>query len=289
MMSATTSPAVQREVMTARYRPSVGFLVASIVFLFWLVSAIAGPWFVPHDPFVVAPQLMLEPPGAEYFFGTDELGRDVFSRVIVGSRDILTVSFFAALLGTALGTLLGLCMGYVRGVVDEVLSRIGETVISLPGVIMALLLIAALGRSNTALIGVIAFEFLWVVARTVRGAVLEESGQDYVLAARARGDGALFVMLRELFPNVFPIVIVEFTVRMTFAVFAVANLSFLGFGVQPPAPDWGLQVAESYGLLISGEWWVALFPTLAIASLVISIYVIANEANRWLSGASLSS
>lgn len=288
-MGATSLPSIQRIVTTAQYRPSVGFIIAAIVLLFWLVSAIAGPWIVPHDPFVVAPQLMLEPPGTKFFFGTDELGRDVFSRVIVGSRDILTVSFFAALLGTAFGTLLGLCMGYFRGVVDEVLSRVGEAVISLPGVIMALLLIAALGRSNTALIGVIAFEFLWVVARTVRGAVLQESGKDYVLAARVRGDGPLFVMLRELFPNVFPIVIVEFTVRMTFAVFAVANLSFLGFGVQPPAPDWGLQVAESYGLLISGEWWVALFPTLAIASLVISIYVIANEANRWLSGASLSS
>jgi len=288
-MSTGTSLAMQRRETAITYRPSIGLLAAALVFLFWLVSAIAGPWFVPHDPFAVAPQLMLEPPGAEFFFGTDELGRDVFSRVIVGSRDILTVSFFAALLGTALGTLLGLCMGYFRGVVDEVLSRIGEAVISLPGVIMALLLIAALGRSNTALIGVIAFEFLWVVARTIRGAVLQESGKDYVLAARVRGDGPLFVMLRELFPNIFPSVIVEFTVRMTFAVFAVANLSFLGFGVQPPAPDWGLQVAESYGLLISGEWWVTLFPTLAIASLVISIYVIANEANRWLSGTSLSS
>lgn len=288
-MSTGTSLATQRRETAAAYRPSIGFLAAALVFLFWLVSATAGPWFVPHDPYAVAPQLMLEPPGAGFFFGTDELGRDVFSRVIVGSRDILTVSFFAALLGTILGTLLGLCMGYFRGAADEVLSRIGEAVISLPGVIMALLLIAALGRSNTALIGVVAFEFLWVVARTIRGAVLQESGKDYVLAARVRGDGPLFIMLRELFPNIFPIVIVEFTVRMTFAVFAVANLSFLGFGVQPPAPDWGLQVAESYGLLISGEWWVTLFPTLAIASLVISIYVIANEANQWLSGTSLSS
>lgn len=289
MTGTTTSTRSLRRISTFSYRPTPAFILAAIVFLFWVVSAIAGPWFVPHDPFAVQPQLMLEPPGWEYYFGTDELGRDVFSRVLVGSRDILAVSFFAALIGTVIGTLMGLGMGYFRGILDEVLSRIGEAVISLPGVIMALLLIAAFGRSNTALIGVIAFEFMWVVARTIRAAVLQESGKDYVLAARVRGDGAAFVMLRELFPNVFPIVIVEFTVRMTFAVFAVANLSFLGFGVQPPAPDWGLLVAESYGLLVSGEWWAALFPTLAIASLVISIYVIANEANRWLSGAALPS
>ncbi|MFC5357617.1 ABC transporter permease [Azospirillum himalayense] len=289
MALATPSSVTETRAATTRYRPSVSFLVGAAVFLFWVAAAVAGRHVVPHDPFAVQPALMLEPPSAEHVFGTDELGRDVFSRVLVGSRDILTVSFSAALLGTLFGTLLGLCMGYFRGPFDELFSRIGEAVISLPVIIMALVLIAALGRSNPALIGVIAFDFMWVVARTIRGAVLQESEKDYILAAKVRGDSALFVMVRELFPNVFPIVIVEFTVRMTFAVFAVANLSFLGFGVQPPAPDWGLLVAESYGSLISGEWWVALFPTLAIGSLVISIYTVANEANRWLSGSSLSS
>ncbi len=269
------------------YRPSFALIVAAVVFIFWVLAAIAAPAFVPHDPFNVRLDAMLLPPGAEYFFGTDDMGRDVFSRVLVGSRDILTVSFFAAIIGTASGTLLGLMMGYLRGVFDEVLSRIAEAVISLPGVIMALLLIAALGRSNVALIGVIAFEFMWVVARTIRAAVLLQAEKDFVLAARVRGDSTAYVMLRELLPNVFSIVVVEFTVRMTFAVFSVANLSFLGFGVQPPSPDWGLLVAQAYGLLVAGYWWVALFPTLAIASLVISIYVIANEINRWLSGGEL--
>jgi peptide/nickel transport system permease protein len=288
-MKTIVSHSNERNVTRVRYYPSPSVIIAVLVASFWVVSAVTGMAIAPHDPYVVAPQLMLEPPSTKHFFGTDELGRDVFSRVLVGSRDILTVSFLAALLGTTLGTFLGLCMGYFRGTVDEALSRFGEAVISLPGVVMALLLIAALGRSNGALIGVVAFEFMWVVARTIRGAVLLESGKDYILAAKVRGDGASFIMLRELFPNIFPLVIVEFTVRMTFAVFTVANLSFLGFGVQPPAPDWGLQVAESYGLLVSGEWWVALFPTFAIASLVISIYVIANEANRWFSADSLNS
>ncbi len=269
------------------YRPSFALIVAAVVFIFWVLAAIAAPAFVPHDPFNVRLDAMLLPPGAEYLFGTDDMGRDVFSRVLVGSRDILTVSFFAAIIGTASGTLLGLMMGYLRGVFDEVLSRIAEAVISLPGVIMALLLIAALGRSNVALIGVIAFEFMWVVARTIRAAVLLQAEKDFVLAARVRGDSTAYVMLRELLPNVFSVVVVEFTVRMTFAVFSVASLSFLGFGVQPPSPDWGLLVAQAYGLLVAGYWWVAPFPTLAIASLVISIYVIANEINRWLSGGEL--
>jgi len=276
-----------RSVLTKVPRVSPGFVIACAVFGFWVVAALFGMLLVPHDPFEVQLNRSLLPPDFTHVFGTDNLGRDIFSRVIVGSRDILSVAFFAALIGTLLGTVVGLSMGYFRGILDNVLSRIAEAVISVPGVIIALLLIAAVGRSNVALIGVIAFEFMWVVARTVRAAVLQEAAKDYVLAAQVRGDGALNVMLRELLPNIFPIVVVEFTVRMTFAVFAVANLSFLGFGVQPPAPDWGLLVAESYGLLVAGFWWTALFPTLAIASLVISIYIIANEANRWLSGASL--
>lgn len=289
-MTSTSTPTtsqvkVPRASSVSRRCPSALSVGAGIVFLFWVLAAIAAPYLVPYDPFNVQMDVMLQPPSAAFFFGTDDLGRDVFSRVMVGSRDILTVSFFAALVGTLCGTLLGLAMGYFRGLLDEVLSRIGEAVISLPGIIMALLLIAALGRSNLALIGVIAFEFMWVVARTIRAAVLQESQKDYILAAIVRGDSPAYVMLRELLPNIFPIVVVEFTVRMTFAVFAVANLSFLGFGVQPPAPDWGLLVAQSYGLLVAGFWWVALFPTLAIASLVLSISGLANEVNRWLSSA----
>lgn len=280
-MSITTTE--KRENMIRRYRPSAGAIVAGAIFLFWVLAAFIAPAMVPHDPFAVEMDAVLLAPGSEFLFGTDDMGRDVFSRVLTGSRDILLIAFSAALIGTICGTLLGLATGYFRGLVDEVFSRIGEAVISLPGIIMALLLIAAIGRSYAGLIGVIAFEFMWVVARTIRAAVLQESQKDYILAARVRGDSALYVMLRELLPNIFPIVVVEFTVRMTFAVFSVANLSFLGFGVQPPAPDWGLLVAQSYGLLVAGFWWVALFPTLAIASLVISISVIANEFNRWLS------
>lgn len=282
MALSMTTPE-KRESIVRRYRPSAGAIVAGSIFLFWVVAAFIAPAVVPHDPFAVKMDAVLLAPDSDFLFGTDDMGRDVFSRVLTGSRDILMIAFSAALIGTICGTLLGLATGYFRGLIDEMFSRIGEAVISLPGIIMALLLIAAIGRSNAGLIGVIAFEFMWVVARTIRAAVLQESQKDYILAARVRGDSALYVMLRELLPNIFPIVVVEFTVRMTFAVFSVANLSFLGFGVQPPAPDWGLLVAQSYGLLVAGFWWVALFPTLAIASLVISISVIANEFNRWLS------
>lgn len=283
-MTPKTSVYHRRSSNRVARKPSLAFVCAGLVFLFWVMAAMMAPSLVPHDPFNVQLEYMLQPPGREFFFGTDDMGRDVFSRVLTGSRDILTVSFFAAIGGTFTGAVLGLAMGYFQGIFDEAFSRLGEAVISLPGIILALLLIAALGRSNIVLIGVIAFEFMWVVARTVRGAVLQEAQKDYILAARVRGDNPFYVMLCELLPNIFPIVIVEFTVRMTFAVFSVANLSFLGFGVQPPAPDWGLLVAESYGLLVSGYWWIAFFPTLAIATLVISISVIASETNRWLTG-----
>lgn len=263
---------------------STSFRIGAAIILVWVLAACFGGLVVPRDPFHVSPAAALQPPNISNWFGTDALGRDVFARVIVGSRDILLVSSLAAIIGTVLGTAIGLVSGYVKGAVDEVLSRIGEAVIAIPTVIFAMLLIAGLGRSTWTLIAVVSLGFSWVVARTIRGAVLGERNRDYVRAAEARGESRAAIMVRELLPNVVPVIIVELTVRMTFAVFAVANLSFLGFGVQPPSPDWGLQVADGYGLLAAGYWWPALFPTLAIASLVVSVYLVADELNEVMSG-----
>ncbi len=176
----------------------------------------------------------------------------------MGARDILIVAPLATLLGTALGTALGLCIGYLKGVLDDVVSRVIEALQALPLVIVALMALAAVGTSNATVVLVIGFVFTPLIARTVRSAVLIESELDYVAAARLRGDGALAIMFIEILPNVLPIAIVEMTVRLGYAIFFVASLSFIGFGIQPPSADWGIAIAENYSL-IGSYWWTVLF------------------------------
>jgi len=258
------------------------FVVGVVVLAWWVLCAICGEWIAPHDPYRTDVTTALQPPSLEHLFGTDSLGRDVLSRVMAGSQSILTISLLGAILAIVLGTAIGLAMGYFGKFVDQALSRLAEAVMALPNVVLALLALTALGRTDATLIIVVGGGFGWVVARTIRSAVLVERNSDYVASARVRGENALYIMFGEILPNVFPIIIVEFTVRVGLAIFSVASLSFLGFGVQPPSPDWGLQVASSYSLLAAGYWWPALFPSLAIASLVIAIYLIAETAREAL-------
>lgn len=288
-MSANVDAAVVPEVGKVRL-PSSGLMramlkrpafVAGLVIVgWWLVCAVLGQFIAPYDAVATNVSDSLKAPDGSHLFGTDTLGRDVLSRVILGAESILTIALLGAILAVILGTIIGLMMGYLGRVVDEVLSRIAEAIMALPNVVLALLALTALGRTNLTLIIVVGGGFAWVVARTVRAAVLTERDADYVAAARVRGESPLYIMFGEILPNVLPVIIVEFTVRVGMAIFSVASLSFLGFGVQPPSSDWGLQVADSYNLLSAGYWWPALFPSLAIASLVVGIYLIAETARE---------
>jgi peptide/nickel transport system permease protein len=217
------------------------------------------------------------PPDRTHWFGTDQLGRDVFSRVIVGARDILTIAPLATLLGTMAGTALGLIVGYFEGWVDNVVGRAIDAVLALPLVIVALLALAAVGASNLTVILVIGITFTPITARTVRAAVFAERHLDYVAAAQLRGERAPYIMFAEILPNVLPPIIVEATVRLGYAIFAVATLSFLGFGIQPPSADWGLALSESYTLMAGGAWWTVVFSAGAIASLVVGVNLIADS------------
>jgi peptide/nickel transport system permease protein len=253
------------------------FLVGAAMLSFWTVCAIFGHLFRPYDPLAQDLFATNAVPSAEHVFGTDSLGRDVFSRVIAGSREILIVTPSAAVLGVIFGTVIGLVQGYYRGPVDMVTGRIIEAFLALPLVIVAFVFIVAVGPSLPTLILVIAFTFGLLSSRTVRAAVLEERELDYVAAARLRGEGGLYTMFVEMLPNVMGPIIVEFTVRIGYAVFTVAVLSFLGFGVRPPTPDWGADIAANYQFLASGYWWVTLFPALAIASLITAINLIGDS------------
>jgi peptide/nickel transport system permease protein len=254
---------------------SATFLAGIAILAFWTVCALFGDRLVRIDPYADDLLRTLAPPSAVHWFGTDQLGRDVFSRVIVGARDILTVAPLATLLGAAAGTILGLATGYLRGMFDAVVSRVIEALQAVPLVIVALLALAAVGTSNLTVILVIGFVFTPLIGRTVRSAVLVEAELDYVAAAQLRGDGALAIMFIEILPNVMPLVVVETTVRFGYAIFFVASLSFLGFGIQPPSPDWGLAIAENYSL-IGGYWWVVIFDALATASLVLGVNLAAD-------------
>ncbi len=252
------------------------FLVGAVIVLFWVGCAILGPSLVPYDPYADDLLNSLLPPSSEHWFGTDQLGRDVFSRVIAGARDILTVAPLATLLSTVLGAALGLTMGYFGGLLDEVLSRLVDAVLALPTVIVALLALTALGTSTVTVLVVIAFSFAPIIARTVRSAVLAEVALDYVAAAELRRESTAYILFVEILPNVLPPILVEATVRLGYAIFTVATLSFIGFGIQPPSPDWGLTISANYGMIGGGFWWTVMFDGAAIASLVIGINLVAD-------------
>ena len=272
---------LRRELLRELVRSTL-FLVGAFVLLVWIVSAIFGTTIAPHSPYAQDLQAINQAPSGAHPFGTDQLGRDMLSRVIVGSRNIMIIAPLGTLLGTVMGTALGLVMGYFRGFADNVLGRFVEAFLALPLIVTALIVVTALGHSNTTIIVVIGVVFTPLIARTVRAAVLLERELDYVAAARLRGERAPYIMFVEILPNVLAPVMVEFTVRLGYGVFTVATLSFLGVGIQPPSPDWGLEISQNFGQVTAGFWWEVLFDALAIASLVIAVNLVSDSIERVL-------
>lgn len=273
--AASNAASIRRDRLRALLR-SRTFVSGAAIVLFWIACALFGGIVVPYDPTATDILGALQPPSPEHWFGTDSLGRDVFSRVIVGSRDILMVAPLATALGTILGVMLGLVTGYFRGIVDDSLSRIIDALLALPIVIIALLALTAIGASSFTVVVVIGIVYAPIIARTVRSAVLSERELDYVAAAKLRDEGATHILFVEILPNIASPILVEATVRLGYAIFAVATLSFLGFGIQPPSPDWGLSISQSYGMISGGFWWLVLFNAIAIASLVVGVNLVAD-------------
>jgi peptide/nickel transport system permease protein len=287
-MSARAEPQA-RQLFAGRLGGRIGslarsgtFVAGALIIGFWVACALFGAHVVPYDPYADDVMNTLGAPSADHWFGTDRLGRDVFSRVIVGARDILAVAPLATLLGTAAGTLLGLVTGYFQGLFDGVASRVLDALLALPTVIVALMALTALGPSNATVVVVIGLLYAPLIARTVRAAVRAERSKEYVAAAQLGGEGALRIMLAEILPNVLPPIAVEATMRLGYAIFSVATLSFLGFGIQPPSADWGLSIADNYALMGGGYWWVVLFDALATISLVVGVNLIADGIERSL-------
>jgi peptide/nickel transport system permease protein len=284
-MVAGAAAAPIRPMAPARWRLLLRrptFYVGAGILLFWVVCAVFGHLFAPFNPLAQNLLFANTAPSGTHWFGTDPLGRDVLSRVITGARDILVITPLATILGTILGTALGLAMGYFGGNFDLVAGRLVEAVLALPIVIIAFLFIVAVGPSVTTLIVIIGLVFTPLIARTVRAAVLVERHLDYVSSARLLGENPARVMFGEILPNVMPSILVEFTVRLGYAVFALVTLSFLGFGILPPTPDWGADIQANYSGLLAGYWWQTLFAVLAIASLVTAVNLITDSIEQVL-------
>jgi peptide/nickel transport system permease protein len=278
---AAEAKVARRETLT-QLAHSKTFLIGAVVVAFWVFWAIVGSGLTPHDPLEQTASILKAPSGT-HLFGTDQFGRDVLSRVLAGAANTLKIAPLATLLGIVGGTAIGLISGYFLGIVDEVIGRIIDAFLALPLIVIAVTALFALGSSTWTLIIVIGAVFTPIVSRTVRATVLGERQLEYVQAARLRGEHAPYVMFVEILPNVMGPIVVEATVRLGYAIFAVAGLTFLGFGVQPPSPDWSLQIAENYTLLSTRNYeWTVLFPGAAIASLVVGVNLIADGLQQVL-------
>ena len=251
------------------------FVAGALIVLFWVIDAIFWRAFVPHDPQALNALATLDGPSGEHWFGTDNLGRDVFSRVLAGASSVLVVAPLATLLGVTGGVAVGLVTGYYRGLVDDVTSRLVDAMLAFPLIIIAVLVLAVLGRSTLNVILVIGIVFTPIVSRTVRAAVLAEREREYVAAAKLRGDSGLYIMAAEILPNITGPIAVEATIRLGYAIFTAATLAFLGLGIGEPSPDWGLSIALGRPYLQIASWMV-LFPAFALATLVVAVNLVAD-------------
>jgi peptide/nickel transport system permease protein len=251
-----------------------------VVILLWVLLAVLAPWVTSYDPNTVNVAGRLAAPSAQHWLGTDELGRDVLTRVIFGARTSLTVGFVVVLVAGVFGTLLGAVAAYARGLVEEGLMRATDLMFCFPPVILAMAIAAALGigTRNT----VIAMLVVWwpKFARLSRSLVIGQRSLEYVAAARTIGFGPAHILFRQIVPNAVGPLVVLTTLDLGNAILVFAGLSFLGLGVVPPTPEWGSMVSEGRELI--EQWWVAAFPGLAILSIVVGFNFLGDGIRDWL-------
>jgi peptide/nickel transport system permease protein len=250
--------------------------VGSAVFVIFFIVALIGPWIAPYGANEQIPGSARQPPSPQHPFGTDILGRDVFSRVLLGARDVLMLAGLGTLIAVVAGTTIGLASGYQGGWIDEVIMRFFDTLLALPAFLLALLLLGSLGPSRNSVLIVIAVVYTPIVARVIRSVVLSVKTKGYVEAARVQGETYPHMLFREIFPSTLPALAVEAALRFSYAIFLVASLGFLGVGVQPPSPDWGLMVREGRTNVIQTPW-ALIAPAAAIAIVVIGVNLVSDR------------
>ena len=260
-------------ISTMASRPSG--LIGLIILVFHVTLAITSPLYAPHDYKAIDPSLMLQAPSSEYWFGTDSLGRDVFTRTILGGRTALTVTFFGSLIALLWGGALGIFCGLVGGKIDDVVMRIIDAFLSIPWILAMLLIVSLLGTSTIVLIPALGFFYGKGIVRVARAATHDVIAKDFIVSARARGHGNFSIIWNEILPNVRDAIMVEGAMRWSWMLLGFSSLSFLGFGVSPPTPDWGLMISNARGLM-SCAYWAVLAPIFGLRSLRIGINLTAD-------------
>jgi peptide/nickel transport system permease protein len=256
-------------------------LVGFVIVVFFLFMAVFGPMVSPHG---FSDQQLLQtykPPSLDHLFGTDNFGRDILSRVLVGSRDIFVLSGCGTLIAVFLGLTVGLFSGYYGGILDEIAMRMMDVLLSVPALLLAMLMLAMVGPSQVNVVIVVAILYIPMVSRVVRSVVLDLKTKEFVEAAKVRGESALYIMFREILPNAMPPLIVEGAARFSYSIFLIASLGFLGLGVQPPSPNWGLMVAEARDSYALAPWMI-LFPAGAISLLIVGVSLLSDGLRRLL-------
>ena len=250
-------------------------LIGLIILSFHVLLALTSPFYVPYDYKAIDPSLMLQAPSSEYWFGTDSLGRDVFTRTILGGRTALTVTFFGSLIALIWGGSLGIFCGLVGGRIDDVVMRIIDAFLSIPWILAMLLIVSLLGTTTIVLIPALGFFYGKGIVRVARAATHDVIAKDFIVSARARGHSNLSIIWNEILPNVRDAIMVEGAMRWSWMLLGFSSLSFLGFGVSPPTPDWGLMISNARGLM-SFAYWAVLAPIFGLSSLIIGINLTAD-------------
>lgn len=238
--------------------------IAFGLFALLLFLAVFGPAIVPHDPLASDTQAALQGPSLRHWFGTDQLGRDIFSRVIVATRLDVSIAIFSVALVFAAGGLAGVTAGFFGGWTDRIVSRIADTIMAFPLFVLAMGIVAALGNSVTNIVITTAIINFPLYARLARAEANVRREAGFVQAARLAGNSEWRVLLAHIVPNIMPLMVVQMSLTMGYAILNAAGLSFIGLGVRPPTPEWGIMVAEGAAFIVSGEWWIAFFPGLAL-------------------------
>jgi peptide/nickel transport system permease protein len=263
--------ALAATVRHARYvmgeNPVTGFAFALFVLI--VIAAAFGPYLVPHDPFASDTIVALKPPSLRHWFGTDQLGRDVFSRVIVATRLDFFIAIASVVLVFLMGGLAGVAAGYFGGWTDRIVGRIADTIMAFPLFVLAMGIVAALGNTVQNIVIATAIVNFPLYARVARAEANVRREAGFVEAARLSGNSEFRIVGFHVLPNVFPILAVQMSLTMGYAILNAAGLSFIGLGVRPPTAEWGIMVAEGAAFIVSGEWWIALFPG---AALMIAVF-----------------
>lgn len=260
-----------------RRRP-VGAIIGFIALGIIVVLAIAGPWIAPHDPVKPDPMAINVGPSREHWFGTDQYGRDIFARVVAAARLDLQIAISITALALVAGSLVGGIIGYYGGWAEDVVMRLIDVLLAFPGFILALGITAMLGNTTQNVVIAVAIAYFPYYVRIVRGEMLSLREAEFAAAAKTVGNRRWRIMLYHLLPNALPPALVQATLTLGWGILDAAGLSFLGVGITPPTPEWGVMVGEGAEYISSGQWWISIFPGLAVLLAVLGF----NLAGDWL-------